>query len=252
MDGTVFEMARPPRPEDFGLTDEMVKSAPRTLVGAHRGVWVAGLWALAAVATLIALLAMSGSIAASVAFTVVAIAAASVLLLPALTALVCWLEVCERCVLCRRHSHYAALMRYREAVEGYNAADRRRAAARARSGRQFWTSLPQAALVAEVERLFERAGTTVERLPEDRSAGFDLMLVERGRRTAVRCEAEPIAAGKALGHELAGARLELAADQMILVSPAGASDELEDFLASHEGTVLDAAALDRTRAAATA
>lgn len=250
MHGTTLETARPPRPEDFGLTDDMIHSAPRTLFGAHRGAWIVGLWAGAAVAVLVALLVLSGSIAASLAFTVLAIAAASVLLVPGLTALVCGLEVCERCVLCRRHSHYAALIRYREAVDRFETGARRRAAARVRSGVRFWTDLAPAALVAEVERLFEDAGSEVERLPEDRGAGFDLVLTDGGARTAVRCQAEPIENGRALGHEMAGARLELGVERMVLVAPAGAPAELEELLARHDGGVLDAAALDRLRAPA--
>ena len=87
------------------------------------------------------MLVLSGSPAASVALTVVAVAAASVLLVPAIIGLVCALEVCERCWLCSRDEHYPAIESYRRAVDGYDLACRRHAAARARAGERFWLDL---------------------------------------------------------------------------------------------------------------
>lgn len=234
-----------PRPEDFGLTEEMVRKAPQSLFGARRGLWVAGLWAAAAAVVLATLLSMSGSLAASVALTVVAVAAASVLLVPAITALVCVLEFCERCLLCRRHRHYPALDRYRKAIEDYEAACRRQEAARARSGVRFWRELSQTALVDEVARLFEARGVIVERLPDDRTTGFDLMLRDDEGPTAVRCESGATATGRSLGHEMEGARSDLGVDRMLLISPEGAPAELVAYLDLHGGSLMDAVALDQ-------
>lgn len=248
MNEIALDLPQRPRPEDFGLTEEMVESAPRSLFGSRRGLWIAALWGAAAAMMLAILWRFSGSLAASVALTIVAVAAASVLLVPGITVLVCALEFCERCLLCRRHQHYPALDRYRKAIEDYEVSCRRHAAARARAGVGFWINLAPSALVDEVARLFEARGVHVERLPTDRAAGFDLVLQENGQRTAVRCEAGRGVTGRSLGHEMAGARSDLGVERMILVSPSGAPDELAVYLAEHDGSLLDAAELDRMRA----
>jgi hypothetical protein len=247
MNEVALELPQRPRPEDFGLTEELVRSAPQSMFGSRRGLWILGLWGVAAVVVLAILFAFSGSLVASVALAIVAVAAASVLLVPGITMLVCALEFCERCLLCRRHEHYPALDRYRKAIEHYETTCRRQAAARARAGVRFWTGLTEPELVEEVARLYEARGVDVKRLPPDRAAGFDLVLQEDEQRTAVRCEAGRAATGRALGHEMAGARADLGVERMILVSPPGASVDLAEYLAAHDGLLLDAAELDRLR-----
>jgi hypothetical protein len=243
------DLPRRPRPEDFGLTEELVRAAPRSLFGARRGAWVVGIYGVAALAVLAALLVLSGSPAASVALTVVIVAAASVLLVPAIIGLVCALELGERSWLCRRDEQYPAIESYRRAIDGYEVACRHHAAARARVGERFWRDLSPAALVDEVVRVFESSGVRVERLSADRETGFDLVLREAGGPVAVRCEAGGVAAGRSLGREMEGARSDLGVERMILVSPHGATDDLRGYLEDHGGSLLDAAELDRLRAA---
>ena len=243
------ELPRRPRPEDFGLTEEMVRDARGTLFGTRRGAWIVGIYGVIAIGVFAAVLAASGSLLASIGLTVIAVAAASVLMVPAITGLVCALEFCERCWLCRRRAHFEDVERFRSAVEEHETALRRHAAEQARTGETFWQRLDASSLVDEMGRLFEARGVEVERLPVDRSTGFDLVLRDGGgRSTAVRCEAGGVAAGRSLGYEMEGARADLGADRMVLVAPAGASAELRAYLAEHHGEVVDAQALSRLRA----
>jgi hypothetical protein len=245
----VSDIGRRPRPEDFGLTEELVAAAPAPATDCRRGRWMLGIYAAVAIGALAFLLAASGSLAVSLALTVLLVAAASVLLLPAITAVVCGLERCERLWLCRRHTHYRAVNGYRRALEEHDRLQHRRRAEEARVGEAFWRSLDRAALIEEVARLHRALGHSVEVLPDGRDAGVDLVVRGDRESLAVRCHAGPAAEGRGLGRELEAARRDLGVGRVELVAPAGAAGDLASYLTEHEGSVVDAVALDRLRMA---
>jgi len=245
----VSDIGRRPRPEDFGLTEELVAAAPAPATDRRRGRWMLGIYAAVVIAALAFLLAASGSLAASLALTVLLVAAASVVLVPVIAALVCGLERCERLWLCRRHARYRAVDAYRHALEEHDRLQHRRRAEEARVGESFWRSLDRAALIEEVARLHRALGHAVEVLPEGRDAGVDLMVRGDRESLAVRCHAGPAAEGRGLGRELEAARRDLGADRAVLVAPGGAAGDLASYLTQHEGSVVDAMALDRLRMA---
>jgi hypothetical protein len=251
MTTVMSDTQRRPRPEDFGLTEEFVAAAPAASER-QLGRWMLAVYAALAVAVFAVLLVASGSLAAALVFTVLAVAAASVLLVPAIAAVVCGVERWERLRLCRRHLRYRALDDYRRAVAEHDRLRRQREAEQARVGEAFWRSLDRAALIAEVARLHERLGDRVEIVPPGRDAGVDLVVRTDRGSIAVRCHAGPAAEGRALGREIEAARRDLGAERAVLVSPAGASEDLVRYLGEHAGWVLDAVGLDRLRAAGAA
>lgn len=248
MTTVMSDTQRRPRPEDFGLTEEFVAAAPAASER-QLGRWMLAVYAALAVAVFAVLLVASGSLAVALVFTVLAVAAASVLLVPAIAAVVCGVERWERLRLCRRHLRYRALDDYRRAVAEHDRLRRQREAEQARVGEAFWRSLDRAALIEEVARLHRALGYSVEVLPDGRDAGVDLV-VRGGRESlAVRCHAGLAAEGRGLGRELEAARRDLGADRVVLVAPAGAAGDLASYLTEHEGSVVDAMALDRLRIA---
>ena len=238
-----------PRPEHFGLTEELVAAAPAAVSDRRRGQWMLGIYAVVALAVLALLLATSGSVAASLLLTVLVVAAASVLLLPVIAAVVCGVERCEQLWLCRHHAQLRAVDAYRQALAAYDDTRRRQGAEQARTGEAFWRSLDRPALVEEVARLYRGLGQTVEIVADNRDAGVDIVVRSGRESIVIRCHAGCTAQGRALGRELAAARRDLGADRAVLVVPAGSGDDLAGYLEEHSGSVLDAVGLDRLRSA---
>jgi hypothetical protein len=199
----------------------------------------------AAALVISASLALSGSLIAAVFFGGLLVAAGSVLLIPAVTGLVCAVEQCEHSWLCRRYAKYRALTEYRKALSAHETEFQRYRAARERASRDYWLAMSRDRLTAEVAQLFQSRGSDVRKLSSRDESGADLLVVDEGLVTAVRCEPGPVQTGIALGRELAAARLDVGADRLVLVAPAGADHALAEYLASHHAGVLDAGDLTR-------
>jgi hypothetical protein len=229
-----------PLPADFGIGDETASGLPRPFVASHRWQLLLCGYLLVLAAAAAAILSWAGSLAAAVLFGGLAVAAASVLLLPAFVGALCAAEVLEDSWLCRRSRAYRAWSAYRRALEEFEARrgarDRRRAAELAAS----WAGMDleglrhrvPAALAADRVRLTDRTAT-----------GVDLLLERDGSTCAVRLEPGTIPVGPAVGRELVAARLDLQAERAVLVAPAGATPELIRYAARHGIEVLDASAL---------
>ncbi len=240
MVGEVMDAPVPPQPGDFGLSEDNLESIPRPRIEARKGLCILIVYGSAVALVLSAALALSGSVIAAVFFGILLVAAGSVLLIPAVTGLVCAMERCEHNWLCRRYGAYRALSDYRRAMDDHKVAQRQYEIWHARTLEDHWRRMDQRALVAETAELYRRSGIAVREMgPHDR-AGVDLLIVGDASVTAIRCVADPIDTGLTLGRELAAARLDIGADRLLLVSPRGVDDELEEYLASHSGTILDA------------
>lgn len=236
----VMDAPVPPRPEDFGLSEHSLESVPRPRIEARRGLCVVMVYGSAVALVLSAALTLSGSVIAALFFGILLVAAGSVLLIPAVTGLVCAMERCEHNWLCRRYGAYRALSEYRRATAEHEVAQHQYEVWQSRTLEDHWRQMDQRTLVTETAELYRQAGKSVrEMVPHDR-AGVDLLIVSDASVTAVRCVADPVDEGLTLGRELAAARLDAGADRLLLVSPRGVDEELAEYLASHAGTILDA------------
>ncbi len=230
----------PPRPEDYGLSESTLESIPRPRIEPRRSLCIVVVYGSAVALVVSAALALSGSVIAAVFFGILLVAAGSVLLIPAVTGLVCAMERCEHNWLCRRYGTYRALSEYRRAMAQYEVELGQYDLWHARTLEDHWRQMDQRTLVAETAELYRRLGTSVREIdPRDR-AGVDLMIVGDRSVTAIRCLTDLPDGGLAFGRELAAARLDAGADRLLLVAPGGVDNELAEYLAGHAGTILDA------------
>jgi hypothetical protein len=229
-----------PRPEEFGLDESLVSSMPSPFVASRRGLCIVVVYGSAAALVISAALALSGSVIAAVFFGGLLVAAGSVLLIPAVTGLVCAVEQCEHSWLCRRYAKYRALSEYRKALSTYESEQKRFIAATERSSHEYWLSMSRDRLVVEIGGLFRSRGAEVRELSSREDAGADFLVVDDASVTAVRCETGPVQQDRAFGRELAAVRMDTGADRLLLVSPAGVDSALVEYLASHSADVLDA------------
>ena len=236
----VMDAPVPPRPEDFGLSEHNLESIPRPRIEARKGLCIVVMYGSAVALVLSAALALSGSVIAAVFFGILLVAAGSVLLIPAVTGLVCAMERCEHNWLCRRYGAYRALSEYRHAMAEHEVAQRKYEVWHERTLEEHWREMDQRSLVAETAELYRRAGNRVREMAPGDRAGVDLLIVGDASVTAIKCVADPVDTGLNLGRELAAARMDAGADRLLLVSPRGAGDELVDYLASHSGALLHA------------
>ena len=105
-----------PKVEDFGITEEDLVEAPRLFVAGHRP-WIFLLThVFVAAALFFGILRAGSSWSAAAFFTIVILAAGSVLLLPILVAALCIGERAEERWLCKRVPVLRACLAYRSAV----------------------------------------------------------------------------------------------------------------------------------------
>jgi hypothetical protein len=138
---------------------------------------------------------------------------------------------------------YRALSEYRKALSTYESEQKRFIAATARSSHEYWLSMSRDRLVVEIAGLFRGRGSEVRELSLREDTGADFLVVDDASVTAVRCETGPVQQGRALGRELAAVRMDVGADRLLLVAPAGVDPVLVEYLASHSAGVLDAGGL---------
>ncbi len=235
----------PPRLEDFGLTAEEFKAVPESKIGPRRALFFLGVYGTAATLVFLATLTISGSIIGAVFFGILLLAAGSVLLVPAITGLVCALETCEQCWMCRRHAQYRAASYYRKAMKAYEVEVQRLQAVQHRHGEAFWRSLDHPRLVAETIRVLESAGHVVNRVAPELDSGIDLLVTRAEEVTAVKCAAGGVVTGRSLGRELAAAARDIGAFETLLVAPGGVDSDLSLYLEEHHGKAIDSAELSR-------
>lgn len=232
-----------PRMEDFGITEEDLERAPRLFLSNHRPAVLVGAYLVAAAAVFTLILHSSQSMPAAVFFTVVGLAAGSVLLLPALVLLVCAGERAEEKWLCRRVPMLRACLAYQRAVADHRCVIDDRASNvcdvgqwSAASGTTFSTMVR-----AELEQRFRRPVFAVDR----EEAGFDYRVDLQGRRLIFRCQAGPEPVAAAVGRELVAAIDDFQAQAAVIVTPAQPTDALRQYIVNRPITVVAPWALER-------
>ncbi len=226
-----------PKIEDFGITEDDLVHAPGLFVAGHR-LWIFLLtYAIVAAAFFFAILRTGSSWSAAAFFTIILLAAGSVLLLPILVAALCVGERAEERWLCKRVPLLRACLAYRRAVDEH----RQRTTIPARSHpatSQDWAVLSPASFRAEVASLLEKTVHGTVSSFDREATGIDFEVGAATGTVLIRCEAgaQPVTAG--VGRELVTAVAERRAARAVVVTTAGASPALADYIAGRPISVV--------------
>lgn len=217
-----------PRLEDFGITAEDLAQAPRPMLSKHRVAWVAVVYLLIAGVVFSQILRVSHSLSAAAFFTVIALAAGSVVLLPALVFVLCVGERAEEKWLCRKVPVLRACLAYRRAVVEHS-----RSVAAAKEPRNVvrgWTSLSHEAAVEMVRgELDRRFGSRVAAVDRE-TTGVDFIVELEDRLLLVRCEPGLLPVEPGVGRELVAALADFRADTAIVLTASGATPALRRYI----------------------
>jgi hypothetical protein len=228
-----------PRPEDFGLTADILENEPVLIVEQRRGALCAAVVTVLLAAAVALTAWKTGSVAAALFFSPVIVAAWLILILPLVVGCVCLAGKLEEVWRSSSNPEFRNWLRYRRAL---TESETDRDAPRSFERQMWWRAADRGQLRDGVSRVLGASGS-IETLARQ-ATGADLLIDDGGRRTAVRCETGPMPAEVGVGRELAMTRLDLDADDAILVAPAGATPALLRYLEKHPMHVLDAQALE--------
>jgi hypothetical protein len=232
-----------PRVEDFGITEDDLEHAPRPFLAHHRLQVLAGAYVIAAGLLFSTIFAASDSMPAAAFFTVIALAAGSVLLLPVLVFALCAGEQAEERWLCRRVPILTACLAYQRAL-----ADHRRNISGCRipsTPPAEWFGVGQTAFVELVGSELDRRGGVRVSAADREATGFDF-IVEHGRNCVLlRCEAGLTSIGAAVGRELAAAVNDFGADEAVIVTVSEPTAVLDDYIADRPITLAAPWELDK-------
>jgi hypothetical protein len=231
-----------PRIEDFGITENDLERAPRPFLAQHRLQVLAGAYAIAAGLLFVALFSVSDSMPAAAFFTVIALAAGSVLLLPGLVFALCAGERAEERWLCRRVPVLKACLAYQRAVADHRhtAFNRRNVGPRP----EEWFALGQAAFVELTRSELDRRGGVRVAAADRESTGFDFVVEQGRKRLLLRCEAGLTPVGAAVGRELAAAVSDVGADAAVIVTLSEPTAVLEDYIDDRPIVIVSPWAMD--------
>jgi hypothetical protein len=226
-----------PRIEDFGITEDDLARVPRLFVANHRFAILGLAYLMAAVALFTAILRVGNSWSAAFFFTVVTVAAGSILLLPLVAAAVCAGEKAEERWLCRRVPILRACLAYRKAV-----ADHTRHTTsellRHSPAPDEWAVLSPGVFRAEVASLLEQSVAAPVFRCDREATGIDFRVDWTDRSVILRCEAglQPISAG--VGRELTAALTEIEADLAVVLAVSGPDPGLARYITKRSIVVL--------------
>ena len=231
-----------PRIEDFGINENDLERAPRLFLSNHRPGLLVGAYFVAAVVVFTAVFHSSDSIPAAVFFSVVTLAAGSVLLLPVLMLVLCAGEWAEERWFCRRVPILRACLAYQRAVaEHRRFTDNRVSPFTTPKG---WSSVSHSAflemLSSNLERLLEASVSRVDR----EETGFDFIVERVGRRLLLRCESGVKPVSAAVGRELVTAVDDFRGDAAVIITVAEPTPALESYVADRSITIAPPRALD--------
>jgi hypothetical protein len=177
------------------------------------------------------------SVSAAALFAVILVGAWAIVLVPVFICLLCASEQLERRWLCRRYPLLEACLGYREALEEYGRRRHRRRLDRADLG--WWTSLSSAVYRFEIERRLAGADVDLVTTADRETAGYDFEVAGSEGRLLIRCEPGGSPVGIGVGRELVSCLAETGADRAMVVTAAGASPGLADYLSGRSLVVVD-------------
>ncbi len=241
----MWAMSDGPRVEDFGITEDDLVQAPRLFVAGHRPWIVLLTYTIIAAALFLVILRTGSSWSAATFFTIILLAAGSVLLLPILVTALCIGERAEKRWLCKRVPVLRACLAYRSAV----AEHRRRSALPSRphpSTSQDWSVLSPSSLRTEVARLLENTAHGSVTAFDRNATGIDFEVRATTSPVLVRCEPGGLPVTAGVGRELVAALADHRGARALIVTTAGASRALADYIAGRPISVIDPSQLDET------
>jgi len=227
-----------PRPEDFGLSGDALKHEPSLIIEPRRGVLCTVAVTLLVITAVAFLGWRTGSPSAALFLAPLFVVASLVLLLPVIVCAVSlagkveesWRSACD--------PEYRAWAQFRRAVTDFESEHEELPFLERQA---WWLHAGSDQLRARVAEILGIGGA-VEEL--DRQAtGADLSIRHGNTVMVIRCEADRSPADVSVARELAMTRLDLDADEAVLVAPAGGTPALLRYLTRHPIRVLDSAAL---------
>jgi hypothetical protein len=239
------EGAGGPRVEDFGITEEDLSRAPCLFLAGHRGAVLATAYLTAALVAFALMASGSGSYTAAALFTIIVLAAASILLLPILTLAQCASEQAEERWLCRRFPKLSACLAYRKAVAEH-ARQARSAPAFDPVSAEWWASTPPTAFVEAVRMAIERHPPAAVVSVDRERSGVDFVVDGADGVVLVRCEPGETPVAAAVGREMAAALADHGAARAVLVTAAGPTPALSDYIAERPISVVAPWQLSKT------
>jgi len=222
-----------PRPEDFGVTRDVVERIPPAFMASHPGALVLGVVAFVAAGGFLFAWQRSGSAVGAAFFTAILVAASLIVLVPCAWLLVCAAGCAEDRLRARRDPLWRACQAYRTALEASRARRERGASAPEGDESLRWRRLARPALCRVVADRLVGEGWTIRFVADRDRAGLDLVAERGGRRMVVWCEPGPAPVGLSEARQLAAACVERAADEALLVCPGGALPDVRQLTTSH-------------------
>lgn len=226
-----------PKIEDFGITEDDLADAPGLFVASHRMGLVVLAYLVTAITLFLLMLQLGSSFSAAMYFTVIALAAGSVILVPLVMVALCAGEQAEERWLCRRVPAMRACVAYRRALAEHGRRTRSAPILRP-STPEDWAALSLRTYVAEVHSILEQSVAAPVFRCEREATGFDFRIDRKDRSEIFRCEAgsQPVAAG--VGRELTAALIESEAAAAVILSVPGADRGLARYIADRSITVV--------------
>jgi hypothetical protein len=218
-----------PRVDDFGITEEDLRRAPCLFVAGHRPFVIAVAYLVVAGFLFALLLNVGGSSTGAIFFTVISLAAGSVVLLPVLMVIVCASERVEERWLCGRFPKLGACLAYRSAVADHERREREAFTAD-RTARMWWSGAAPEVFIEASKSALLHEGSYEVRSVDRESTGFDFEVGPMDGRILIRCEPGTEPAPAAVGRELAAAVADRGAAKAFIVAAAGASPALADYI----------------------
>ena len=229
-----------PRPENFGVTADQVEQAPELFVTRHRlAIFVAIYIAVFAVVFAV-VFATSESVPAAIIFGLILVAAASIVLIPLVVCCLCASEKAETRWVCRRFPAMKACLAYREALAEFTRKTRR-SPDRPRD-RDWWIGLSASTFRGQVQAALEQRGLDLTPVADRQADGYDYAFVDDDT-VLVRCEEGTTPLDIGVGRELTACLLETGAARAVLVTAAGVSRRLTEYLVDHPIDVVEPEAI---------
>ena len=231
-----------PRIEDFGINENDLERAPRLFLSNHRPGVLVGAYFVAAVVVFTAVFHSSESIPAAVFFSVITLAAGSVLLLPVLILVLCAGEWAEERWFCQRVPILRACLAYQRAV----AADRQSTDKRVfpLTAPEGWSSVSHSVflemLSSNLDGLLEASVSRADR----EETGFDFLVEQAEQRLLLRCESGVKPVSAAVGRELVAAVDDFRGDAAVIITVAERTPALESYISDRSITIAPPWALD--------
>lgn len=219
-----------PQFDEFGITEEDLNRAPCLFIAGHRPAVIGAVYLSSAIALFVVLLGVGGSPSAAAFFTVISVAAGSILLLPVLMLAICASERVEERWLCGRFPKLRGCLAYRAAVADY---ERRKRLDLRNDGssRRWWLGPSQTAFVAAAKTELERSMASWVLTVDREATGFDFEVGAAEGAILVRCEPGTSPIPAAVGRELAAAVADRGASKALVVTAADASPAFADYIA---------------------